>query len=143
MKFVFDELYGLDILKKNRKRSDLRKYFGDSYREFPKAPFSKNSTDVFGGSVIKVWYEVDDTIEGIQVYHPEAEFYYYKNQLLGVSVKDLKSIFSSLGEDLFAEEDGSGFNARNNRVRFYVPDLEELNCDAKVECVYVDISSNS
>jgi hypothetical protein len=41
---------------------------------------------------------------------------------------------------LIFDDDGTGFNAENNAIRFYVPDLDEFQKKARVECVYIDIA---
>ncbi|NAT26111.1 hypothetical protein [Pseudomonas syringae] len=139
MRFEYSESDGLSIFKNARLRSTLRKKLGGDYKTFPKTQFSKNSTDVFSGAAVKVWYEADDEVKGVQLYHPEAEFYYFGKQLLGNKVEELELFFFAIGQPLIADDDGTGFSTINETIRFYVPDFYEFQKKACVECVHVDI----
>ncbi|WP_346400768.1 hypothetical protein [Pseudomonas syringae] len=140
MRFKYSESDGLSVFKNARFRNAIRKKLGGDYKAFPKTRFSENSTDVFGGAVVKVWYDANDEVKGVQLYHPEAEFYYFGKQLLGSNIEELELFFSSIGQSLIFDDDGTGFNAENNAIRFYVPYLDEFQKKARVECVYIDIA---
>lgn len=139
MKFEYSKTDGLSIFKGIRTRDAVRKRIGVGYKTYAKTEFSENSTDVFGESMIKIWYSANDEIEGVQLYHPEAQFFYHEKQLLGIQTKELNLFFAALKQSLVLESDGTGFNARNNAIRFYVPELDELEESAKIECVYLEI----
>jgi hypothetical protein len=139
MTFNYSEADGLSVFSGVRDREAVRKVVDLPYRVFPKTEFSDNSTDVFGGAALKVWYDANDKISGAQIYYPEASFCLLGKQLLGKSVKDLELLLSEMGLELVFDIDGAGFNIKNDTVRFYVPALAELDKRARVEAVYVEI----
>jgi hypothetical protein len=140
MKFYFSIREGINSLGGVKSRGGLRSALGIPFEVLPKTKFSRNSSDVFGGAVLRAWYDERDLVTGVEIYHPAAEFFFEKAQLLGVSVGELEEFMKNLGVDLLVDKDGTGFSIYDDSIRFYVPDLEEMKAAAKIKAIYLDAS---
>lgn len=139
MLFKYSDSDGVDRLFGIRNRGDVRRAIGVEYRVFPKTEFSDNSTDAFGGSIAKVWYDADDNARGIQLYYPAAEFYFSEKQFLGVDLGEAELFLCDQGVAFDYDDDNAGISIKGGAVRFYVPNTDELGKAAIIEAVYVEI----
>ncbi|WP_084309006.1 hypothetical protein [Phytopseudomonas flavescens] len=141
MFFEYSDDDGITLFDRVRERSKVRELMGGHVRVFPKTEFSENSTDVFGDVFAKVWYSADNNVSGVQLYDPDAKFYYAGKQILGLSLGEVRNFLNDSRIDFAYEEDGSGIVIEDGRVRIYIPDSDEYGELAKVEAVYIDIPS--
>ncbi|MBN7822460.1 MULTISPECIES: hypothetical protein [Gammaproteobacteria] len=139
MLFKYSDSDGVDIFFGVRNRGDVRRAIGVECRVFPRTEFSDNSTDAFGGSIAKVWYDADDNACGIQLYYPAAEFYFSEKQFLGVGLGEAELFLSDQGVAFDCEDDNTGISIKGGAVRFYAPNADELGNAAIIEAVYVEI----
>jgi hypothetical protein len=139
MIYDYSETDGLAIFREVRNRADVRARIGIAYEVLPKTEFSDNSTDVFGSVVMRVWYTATDIISGVELYYPKAKFLLYGQQVLGCTVRELR--LKVQAPDLILEEDadGTGFNVKDDTVRFFVPDWLEKGELATVDSIYLQI----
>ena len=137
MRLNYNQSNGLEDFFSGQGREEVRKVIGLPYRIFPKTEFSENSIDAFGEAVMQVWYNCSDELLGLEVYLPNACFYYDGKQVLGLSIDDIESFFVAEGVPFEVEKDKTGINVNQNSVRFYAPDMSDLGGQATVEAVYV------
>lgn len=62
----------------------------------------------------------------MEVYFPNACFYYDGKQVLGLSIEAVESFFVAEGVSFEVEKDKTGINVNQNSVRFYAPDMDDL-----------------
>lgn len=74
---------------------------------------------------------------GLEVYLPNAFFYYDGKQILGLSIEDIESFFVAEGVYFEVEKGKTGINVNQNSVRLYAPDMNDLGGRATVESIYV------
>lgn len=139
MNVIYNVKNGLEGLEGVRDRTAFRSTVALPYKTYPKTKFSENSTDVFGELVIKAWYDAKNCLCGVQLYHPNASFFYEELQILGLSIQEVEDFFSTKGILFEVEEDKSGVRVNRGSVRIYAPDMMDVGGTAKVEAVYVSI----
>ena len=71
MDVVFTPYNSYGCIKFGASRNEIRSAIG-IYKEFKKSPFSKNTTDDFGG--FHVYYSDDNYVEAIEVFSGEIKF---------------------------------------------------------------------
>ncbi|WLH54017.1 hypothetical protein [Pseudomonas tolaasii] len=137
MKLNYSQSKGLENFFCGQGREDVRKVIGLPYRVFPKTEFSENSNDAFGEAVMQAWYNSSNELLGLEVYFPNACFYYDGKQILGLSIEEVERFFVAEGVSFEVEKDKTGINVNQNSVRLYAPDMGDLGGRATVEAVYV------
>lgn len=96
-------------------RSTVRSAFGNSFKEFKKSKFSKNTTDDFGGC--HVFYSADDKFEAIEIFSGGTIIVDSKE--LSLECPELISWVKCL--DPAAEEDSDGIVSKNLSIGIYAP----------------------
>ncbi|WP_285351707.1 hypothetical protein [Pseudomonas sp. ME-P-057] len=137
MRLIYSQSSGLEHFFFGQGREEVRKVIGLPYKVFPKSEFSENSIDAFDEGVMQVWYNRSNELLGLEVYLPNAFFYYDGKQILGLSIEDIESFFVAEGVYFEVEKDKTGINVNQNSVRLYAPDMNDLGGRATVESIYV------
>lgn len=137
MRLNYSQSNGLESFFCAQGREEVRRVIDLPYRVFPKTEFLENSIDALGDAVMQVWYNYSDELLGMEVYFPNACFYYDGKQVLGLSIEDVESYFVAEGVRFKVEKDKTGLNVNQSSVRFYAPGMSDLGRRATVEAVYV------
>lgn len=83
-------------IKFGMSRSEIRKSFGNKYKEFRKNKFSKNTTDDFG--ICHVFYSQDDKCEAVEVFDG-CEVSIEGRVIFPVDILSVKRLIPDLKED--------------------------------------------
>lgn len=143
MDFYYSQSDGLTIFNGIRDRVDIRRAIGVDYRVLPQSEFDENSVDVFGKSIARCWYDVNDKCIGIELYDLGSRFYIFNQELMNINYFEIKDILKKDKVDFFMDDEGLGINIFNDTVRFYIPKIDEYGEQAKVEAIWVKIPNKT
>jgi hypothetical protein len=139
MDFFYSKSDGISLFKNKRDRASIRSLMKVSYEVSPKNEFSEIPDDFFGNLIAKVLYHGNEDVMGIQLYDPDATFYYNTYNLLSMSYGELLAVCDLHSWAYTHDDEGLGVDLEDGNVRLYIPDIDEEGLSAKCKAVYITV----
>ncbi|WP_432216884.1 hypothetical protein ACREYJ_15720 [Pseudomonas kribbensis] len=137
MTVEFDLLGPRDLgpIRAGMTRNDSRSALESPFDEFLKSPDSSIPTDAYDDLGLHVYFDNALMVVGVE-FLKWAQFAWRGQRLAGEKVLVVQQFLIEQGE--FLVFNNSGFNVARLGLRFYAPEMGEV--DAIVEAVYVDFT---
>lgn len=139
MNFFYSKSDGVSLFENKRNRESIRSLMKVPYEVSPKTEFSEIPDDFFGNLIAKVLYHENEDIMGIQLYEPDAKFYYNTYNLLSMNYGELLAVCALHSWAYTDDDEGLGIDLEEGNIRLYIPDIDEEGLNAKCKAVYVAV----
>lgn len=139
MNFFYNAQHGVSLFETTRNRGIVRKLMNLPYDVSPKTEFGENSKDFFGNTTAKVLYYANNDIMGIELYEPDAAFYYNTYNLLSMSYGGLLAVCDLHSWAYTHDDEGLGIDLEDGNIRLYIPDIDEEGVNAQCKAVYITV----
>ncbi len=112
LKWIVEPLKSVNGIKFGMSRKDVRDIIGQSYFEFRKTKFSKNTSDNFG--ICHVFYNIQDEFEAIEIFD-EVGVVIKGKQIFPADI----AVLSELSGDFIKEDDF--YMSKSKSIGIYAP----------------------
>jgi len=132
MNLQLNPFIGIGPIRFGMSRAQVRELLGEGYREFLKTPTSKVLTDDYLAYASHIFYDLDNTCKGIEVF-PPAKLHWNGRFLLGDSFQSTLRYFQQIDDGVQLKS--TGLLSRKFGISSYAPKAEDA-IDNPVESVY-------